>query len=515
MDKREVGMVIMDNHTCYSCKVGTMREPVDHHPAYLQCDSCLAIELTYIPQDYQEDMHMVKTGEDDDTDIIAVFGGYGSGKSRSTLQEFLLRALENPRGSGLFAAQTLGQLKKTTLKTFFEEVCPPPLVKHYNKTDGIIVLENGFTIFVVATDDDQKIRSLNIGLAHIEEISGIKKSIYTQVQSRMRDPFTANKAIIVCSNPANTWIVDEFVNNEKRKDPNHPQHADYNPFMRTFVWKTALNKYLPKNYIAMNTAGKPEWYKKKYFEGSFEYNSGMVYPTIAETFIDPYPVTNDTDEHGIPKTWERIVGMDYGLRNPTAVVFGAIDPKNGEVIIYDVYYQREKTLPYHAEQIKAKIKPIPTGAIRYMVADPAIKNRMNDVMSGKNIQMHFMEYGIFWQLGNNNIEYGLTKVGSYIDAKKIKIYKSCLDLIKELLQYVYPEVDIDNADENLDEKPEKKNDHACDALRYMMARLPDDPELLKLSAFEPPKSYSDVHVYDTIEYNDDNKEQYDDYLSYY
>jgi hypothetical protein len=150
-----------------------------------------------------------------------------------------------------------------------------------------------------------------------------------------------------------------------------------------------------------------------------------------------------------------------------------------------------------------------------MVADPAIKNRMNDVMSGKNIQMHFMEYGIFWQLGNNNIEYGLTKVGSYIDAKKIKIYKSCLDLIKELLQYVYPEVDIDNADENLDEKPEKKNDHACDALRYMMARLPDDPELLKLSAFEPPKSYSDVHVYDTIDYDDDNKEQYDDYLAYY
>jgi phage terminase large subunit len=99
---------------------------------------------------------------DDDTDIIAVFGGYGSGKSRSTLQEFLLRALENPRGSGLFAAQTLGQLKKTTLKTFFEEVCPPPLVRNYNKTDGIIILENGFTIFVVATDEDQKLRSLNI-----------------------------------------------------------------------------------------------------------------------------------------------------------------------------------------------------------------------------------------------------------------------------------------------------------------------------------------------------------------
>jgi hypothetical protein len=83
--------------------------------------------------------------------------------------------------------------------------------------------------------------------------------------------------------------------------------------MRTFIWETKLNKYLPKNFIEMNTIGKPEWYRKKYFEGSFEYNSGMVYPEISTTFIDPYPVGDKTDEYGIPKDWERIIGMDYGL----------------------------------------------------------------------------------------------------------------------------------------------------------------------------------------------------------
>jgi hypothetical protein len=265
----------------------------------------------------------------------------------------------------------------------------------------------------------------------------------------------------------------------------------------------------------MNTVGKPEWYRKKYFEGSFEYNSGMVYPTIADTFIDPYPVTKDTDEFGIPKDWERVVGMDYGLRNPTAVVWGAINPKTGEVIIYQEYYVPEKTLPQHAAALKPKIETIPHGRLRYMVADPAIKNRMNDVINGKNIQSHFMEYGLFFQLGNNNLEYGLSKVNSYIDAAQVKIYKSCIYLIKELLGYVYPETDIDNADENLDEKPVKNNDHACDGLRYLIARLPDDPQMLKLSAYEPPKSYSDIHVYDTIEYEDTNGEMYDDYLAYY
>lgn len=433
------------------------------------------------------------------------------------MYEFLIRALENPRGSGLFAAQTLGQLKKTTLKVWFEEVCPPPLIESYNKTDGIIKLVNGFTIFVVATDEEQKIRSLNIGLAHIEEISGIKKSIFTQIQSRMRDPWTKNKAIIVCSNPANTWIKDFFVDNEARKDPKHPQHADYNPYIRTFIWKTALNKYLPPNFIEMNTIGKPEWYRKKYFEGDFSYNSGMVYPTIAECFIDPFPVDPEkTDEFGIPKDWERIIGADYGMRNPTAVLFGAINPKTGEVIVYDEYYVAERTLPQHAHALKEKIDKIPAGLLRYMVIDPATKNRMNDVINGKSIQAHFMEYGLYFQPGNNNIEYGITKVSAYIEAKKLKIYKTCINTIKEALGYTYPEVDIDNAEENLDERPEKKNDHAMDALRYMIARLPDDPELLKTEAYEPPKSYSMYRNYDTIEYDDefyDDKEL--DFLSFY
>ena len=62
-------------HTCDYCKVGMMVEPVDKHPSYLVCNSCMAMELTYEPQEYQEEMHTVSTGGG--IDIVAVFGGYG------------------------------------------------------------------------------------------------------------------------------------------------------------------------------------------------------------------------------------------------------------------------------------------------------------------------------------------------------------------------------------------------------------------------------------------------------
>src|SRR5690606_8043949 len=121
----------------------------------------------------------------------------GSGKSKASLQEIFLRALENPNGTGLLTAPTLQQLKRTTLKTFFNEVCPPPLIESYNKTDGEIKLINGFVFYAIPSDDEEKLRSINAGLIHMEEASGIKRTIYDQLLTRLRDPNVYNKCFIV------------------------------------------------------------------------------------------------------------------------------------------------------------------------------------------------------------------------------------------------------------------------------------------------------------------------------
>src|SRR5690606_41898623 len=180
--------------------------PANGHPSYVECPHCGAIELTYVPQDYQESVHSVPIIERWNTkrqrweyeiQIIGVFGGYGSGKSRASLTEVLLRALNNPKGTGLLTAPTLQQLKRTTLKTFFQEVCPPPLIERYNKTDGEIELVNGFVFYTIPSDDEEKLRSINAGIIHIEEASGIERTIYDQLLTRMRDPFVKDRLMAV------------------------------------------------------------------------------------------------------------------------------------------------------------------------------------------------------------------------------------------------------------------------------------------------------------------------------
>lgn len=480
---------------CPNCQTTDLQEPLDAHPSYMICPTCQAIQLTYVPQSHQEALHQAPQTLNPDqslqTQIIGVFGGYGSSKSRASLQEIFLRALENPGGTGLLTAPTLQLLKRTTLKTLLDEVIPPPLIENYNKSETEFKLVNGFTFYGIPSDDEEKLRSINAGLIHMEEASGIKQSIFVQLQTRMRDPFVKNKLLIVCSNPDLGWIKDVIVLNQDRANPNHPQHQDYNPQITSFIWETSQNKYLPADFIPMISKGKPEWWIKRYIKGSFDHAEGMVYPNIQQCFTSQasYPVEKGTDKYGIPLAWERFVTMDHGIRNATAIYFHAIDPKKGEVITYNEYYQSNRVVPEHVKYIKPLLDEIPAGRIRFMVADPSIRNR-SDPITGKSVQGLYAEYGIFWQEGNNSLDAGILKVNAYIEAGKWKIIRErCPELCKELVNYKYPEVTIDQ-EKNLDERPVKRNDHGCDSVRYGFMRLPDDVNLLKSVAFEPTREYN-------------------------
>lgn len=297
---------------CHHCKVTNLTTPTSEmykkQPTYLNCLGCGAIHLTYEPLEHQQQFHETtqKLNEDGTikTQIIGVFGGYGSAKSRATLQEIFLRALNNPGGTGLLTAPTLLQLKRTTIKTFLNEIVPPPLIRSYNKAEGELILENGFTFYLIPSDDEEKLRSLNAGLVHIEEASGIHRSIYDQILTRMRDQQTKDKLILVCSNPDLGWIKTVFYDNEKRKDPKHIEHDQYNPNIKTYIWKSTQNPHLPKDFITSISANKPDWWVKRYVDGSFEHAEGMVYPNIANSIIK---------SHHISDKWERAVALDHGL----------------------------------------------------------------------------------------------------------------------------------------------------------------------------------------------------------
>lgn len=502
---------IMDKKIrCQHCKADYLQKPLDDHPSYLECPTCGALQLTYEPMDYQEVFHRTPYKLNDDGSIknqtFGIFGGYGSAKSTASLHEFFIRALENPGGVGLITAPTLQLLKRTSIKTLLDEIIPPPMLESYNKTEGTMRLANGFEIYAIPSDDEEKLRSINAGLIHMEEASGIKRSIYDQLLTRMRNKYTRNRAIFVCSNPDMGWIKDVIVNNAQRANPTHPEHEHYDDTMECYIWPTELNKHLPPDFIEKLSKNKPEWWIARFLKGSFEHSSGMVYPNVAKAVIEDIP---EFDK--LSKSWERCISADFGIRNPTVVLFGAIDPENGILYIYHCYYQANTLLPHHAKAIKPLIEAIPNGLIRFMVGDPSMRNKSADVLNGKSVQGLYQEYNLYFSEGNNNMEAGIMRLNSYIDRGKLKIFRSCVDLVREMLGYKYPEVSMDE-EKNLDERPIKRDDHAPDALRYMVMRLPEDPDMLTAPHYDVPDRWGRTSS-DPDEFDEDDEMELD-FLSY-
>ena len=232
----------------------------------------------------------------------------------------------------------------------------------------------------------------------------------------------------------------------------------------------------------------------------------MVYPEVSKAIIQDIP---DFDK--MSKGWERVIAADFGIRNPTAVLFGAISPE-GILYIYQMYYKADALLPEHAKNIKPMVNSIPAGLIRFMVGDPAMKNRSADVVNGKSVQALYQEYNLYFSEGNNRIEAGILRVNSYINRGRLKIFRhACADLVREITNYKYPELSMDD-EKNLDENPIKYNDHACDALRYMMMRLPEDPDTLSAPSYETPDKWGRNLYADDDEYEDDDMKG--DFLSY-
>ena len=83
----------MSRILCSNCKTDYMQEPSDHHPSYVECPTCGAILLTYIPQEYQAEFHATpyELNPEDGSiknQTIGLFGGRKSVASDKTHLKF-------------------------------------------------------------------------------------------------------------------------------------------------------------------------------------------------------------------------------------------------------------------------------------------------------------------------------------------------------------------------------------------------------------------------------------------
>ena len=450
---------------------------------FVYCPTCNAHICTYQPMEHQKAFHLDKHQNK------GYVGGFGSAKTYTGGMEVIAYALQVPNGAALVGAATWGQVSDTCLKFLIENI-PKALVAKSNqdKVNWYIELVNGFRISAKAFDKEGKIRSANLNLIWVEEASEVSYNIITYIKARLRNKTAWIKGrnrlkMIITSNPdvgwlASDWLLisDEIYYHGDVEDRYRVEPERKDRFTSTHISATSANIYLPPDYEEKLSKNKPKWWIDRYLHGSFKYAEGLVYPEFMNWFETPFD---------IPSHWKRITGTDFGRRDPTAHVIGALDPVNKVIHIYD---EVEESLDENGLTLDKLVRLIKSkhNFPDYLLAfphqcDPRGRNR--DQVSGNSWIDAYRERGIILTPAKdceaNSIAVTIQKVAEYAAHGKLKIFNTCTKLKTALSKYKYPPRSLDDLDKNQGELPMDKNNHLPDAVRYMLSpfpKFPDNPD---------------------------------------
>lgn len=208
---------------------------------------------------------------------------------------------------------------------------------------------------------------------------------------------------------------------------------------RSFHFTTYDNPHVPSEEVDKARIELTDDRFHQEYMADFRKTEGLVY----KEFDRAYHVVDVVPQYRT----ERILGVDFGYTNPAAVLTIDCD-QLGNYWITEEWYKTGKTNIEIIEYCKAK-QP------NALYPDPAEPDRIEDMR----------RLGLNTREVSKDIEAGISKVRELLKANRLKIHRSCVNLISELETYSYPDKKADN---NYNEAPIKEHDHACDALRYAL-----------------------------------------------
>lgn len=368
---------------------------------------------------------------DDKTRHLMVMGSAGSGKTFFACVKVIMYALEHPNARVGVFRQTLPSLRETAWREIREILQKYNIIFEENKSNGIITLDNGSTISFTPTDDDKKLRSLNLDFVYIEQCEEITEEAFDELDLRIRNEvaqkYYGQMLIVVQPESKHHWLYKRFYQTRKN-DPDYKYvHFSY-----------LDNPYLP-----------PE--QAKVYEGFKETNPDKYRThTLGEWITSSKQIFTDNWEVGFKRKYFNfyVGGVDFGWNNPSCFLLcGFYD---NECFVLGEVYKTEMTNDEFLNEIfellaRHELEFGDLDAVYCDSADPEkievfCRNGLNAYPSVKNVK---------------------AKIDT---ARETRIYidESCANLISEMPNYEWKK----DKNNNILDEPVKEHDHAIDSLCY-------------------------------------------------
>lgn len=192
--------------------------------------------------------------------------------------------------------------------------------------------------------------------------------------------------------------------------------------------------------------------------------TGLVYNLPGEQIVEPLDIKCRTEA--------RIMGVDWGFRNPAAIVVLYLYDKEWYVV--EDWKMAGRTT---AEIIQVMNNMVNEHRITKIYPDPAEPDRIEEC---RRAGLPVLE-------ANKDIEGGVSHIQNLIKERRFKVCNNCIQTIEEMNTYQYPE----GADgKPFKDVPEKMNDHLMDSMRYAIYSYKGN-RIISMQASPLAKTYYD------------------------
>jgi PBSX family phage terminase large subunit len=211
---------------------------------------------------------------------------------------------------------------------------------------------------------------------------------------------------------------------------------------KSFHFTSYDNPHISKEEIDKAKTELDENQFAQEYMADFRKVEGLVYNLTDDLIIEPLDINIKTDT--------RIMGIDWGFRNPAALSIFYL--KDKVWTLNDEWKLAGRTTAEIIQVIQNKIKE---HKINNTYPDPAEPDRIEECRRA----------GIPVMEANKDIKAGISMVQNLIREKRLKVSKNCVYAIEEFNTYQYPE-GVDG--KPLKDVPDKLNDHLMDSIRYAL-----------------------------------------------
>ena len=400
-----------------------------------------------------------------ETDVL--YGGAaGGGKSLAMIVD-PLRSCNNSKHRALILRRSLKELRQ--LIDMSRELYPKayPGTK-FKETEKIWNFPSGAKVefgYLEKDADVYQYQGQDFSWIGFDEISQLPTEFpWHYLASRLRTSDPSLKVYLRCTTnpggPGHGWVKRRYLDPASYGTP----FVGNDGISRRFIPATLRdNPYLYNDgrYQKM-LESLPEVQRRQLLEGDWEIAEGIAFPEFQKNLhvIQPF---------SFPRGWARTKACDYGFSAPSCVLWGAVDPQDGTVIIYKELYEKGLT----AKDLGDRIRDMEMEEVLTVpgVIDHSVFNRTGYAGPTIGEILNKNPYNLKFRPADKNRRAGKIQVHEYFrkhhdsDRPRVQIFSTCTNLIRELSSLILDKNDPEDVDTHME-------DHAYDAFRYLLMSRP-------------------------------------------